>query len=62
MDFHKLLKDHHEYDTAFILVDRFGKRPISIPCKKTTDAKEAAQLYIQYPFRFYGPPQTIVLD
>src|SRR5271156_2516297 len=62
MDFHELLKDRHRYDTALILVDRFGKRPISIPCHKTIDAKETARLYIQYPYRIYGPPQTIVSD
>jgi hypothetical protein len=42
MDFHELLKDRNEFDTALILVDRFRKRLISIPCKKTTDAKETA--------------------
>jgi hypothetical protein len=62
MDFHKLPKDRHRYDTALILVDRFGKRPISIPCKKTIDAKETAQLYIQYPYRIYRLLQTIVSD
>src|SRR5205814_10620458 len=40
------------YDTVMILVDRFGKRLISIPCPKTITAKEAACLYIQYPTRF----------
>jgi hypothetical protein len=62
MDFHELLKDRNGYDTVFLLVDCFEKRPISIPCKKTTSAKEAVQLYIQYPFRIYRPPQTIVSD
>ena len=46
MDFHELPKDRNGYDTALILVDRFGKRTISIPCQKTTDAKETARLYI----------------
>jgi hypothetical protein len=46
MDFYELLKDCNGYDTALILVDRFRKRTVSIPCYKTTDAKETAQLYI----------------
>ena len=46
MDFHKLLKDRNGYDTALILVDRFRKRTISIPCQRTTNAKETARLYI----------------
>ena len=62
MDFHELPKDHGGYDAVMILVDHFGKRPISIPCYKTTTAKEAAWLYIQYPYQIYGPPDTIVSD
>jgi hypothetical protein len=46
MDFHELPKDRNGYDTALVLVDWFGKRTMSIPCHKTTDAKETAQLYI----------------
>ena len=62
MVFHTVPKDHQGYDTVMLLIDRLGKRPISIPCRKTIDAKEAARLYIQYPFRIYGPPLTIVSD
>ena len=62
MDFHELPTDRNGYDTVLILVNRFGKRTVSIPCKKTTDAKETARLYIQHVFRVYGPPQTIVSD
>ncbi len=46
IDFYKLLKDRNRYDIVLILVDRFGKRMISIPCYKTTNAKEITQLYI----------------
>ena len=45
-----------------ILADRFGKRPFSIPCHKSIIAKEAARLYIHYPYRIYRPLDTIVLD
>src|SRR5947207_10917003 len=62
MDFHELPKDCGGYDTVMILVDCFGKRPISIPCYKTITAKEAACLYIQYPYQIYGPPDTIISD
>src|SRR5947207_10295378 len=53
---------HSGYDAVMILVDRFGKRLISIPCYKTITAKEAAHLYIQYPYQIYGPPDTIISD
>jgi hypothetical protein len=62
MDFHELPKDYNRYNTALILVDRFEKRIVSIPCYKTIDAKETAQLYIQYAYRTYRPLQTIVSD
>jgi transposase InsO family protein len=45
-----------------ILVNRFSKRPFLIPCHKNIDTKEAAQLYIYYVYRIYGPPDTIVSD
>jgi hypothetical protein len=45
-----------------IFVNRFGKRPISLPCKKNVDAKEAARLYINVLYRIYRLPDTIVSD
>ena len=42
MDFHELPTDRNGYDTVLILVDRFGKRTVSITCKKTTEDKETA--------------------
>jgi hypothetical protein len=62
IDFHELLRDRNGYDTVFVNVDRLGKRVISIPCKKTITAKEAARLYITYIYRIYGPPDTIISD
>jgi hypothetical protein len=62
IDFHELPTDRDGYDMVMILVDRFGKRPFSIPCHKNIDAKEAARLYIHYVYRIYGPPDTIVSD
>jgi transposase InsO family protein len=62
IDFHEVPTDRNGYDTVMLIVDRFGKRPISLPCKKSIDAKSAARLYINYPFRIYGPPDTIVSD
>jgi hypothetical protein len=62
MDFHELPPDRNGYDTVMILVDRFGKRPFSIPCHKTIDASGVARLYIHYVYRIFGPPDTIVSD
>ena len=54
--------DQDGYNIVMVLVDHFGKRTISIPCHKSIDAKEAAQLYIQYPYHIYSPLDTIILD
>jgi transposase InsO family protein len=62
MDFHELPKDKKGYDMAMVVVDRFGKRPITIPCYKTVDAPAMAWLFICYIFRYFGPPDTIVSD
>ena len=43
-----------------IVVNRFGKRPFSIPFYKDINPKKAAQLYIHYIYCIYGPPDTIV--
>jgi len=62
MDFHELPPDRNGYNMAMIVVDRFGKRTLSIPCTKNVNAKEVAQLFIHYVYRIYGPPETIVSD
>lgn len=62
IDFHELPRDRDGYDMVMVIVDRFGKRPFSIPCHKNIDAKEAARLYVHYVYRIYGPPDTIMSD
>jgi transposase InsO family protein len=62
MDFQSLPKDKHGYDAIFVVVDRLSKRAISIPCHKTTDAKEMARLFLIYVYRYKGAPLTIVSD
>jgi transposase InsO family protein len=62
MDFHELPLDKSSYNMVMVVVDRLGKRTISIPCSKTINAKETARLFIHYIYRIYGPPDTIVSD
>ena len=47
---------------VMILVNRFSKRLFLIPYYKNINTKEAAQLYIYYVYRIYGPLDTIILD
>jgi hypothetical protein len=62
VDFYKVPADCNSYNTIMIFVDCFGKRPISLPCRKNINAKGAARLYINYPYWIYRLPDTIVSD
>src|SRR3979411_193162 len=62
MDYQSLPKDSHGYDTVFVVVDRLSKQAVSIPCFKTTTAKDMARLYIQHVYRTRGAPESIVTD
>ncbi|EED18927.1 retrotransposon polyprotein, putative [Talaromyces stipitatus ATCC 10500] len=62
MDFMSYPKDKHGYDAVFVVVDRLGKRPVSIPCHKTVTAKEMARLFIRFVLPWAGLPDSIVSD
>ena len=62
MDFRSFPKDRRGHDAAFVVVDRLSKRPISVPCHKTTSATEMAELFITHVYRHYGAPDSIVSD
>ena len=62
MDFKSFPLDKAGYDMIFVVVDRLSKRSYSIPCHKTTKAKDMARLFIMYIWRTHGPPDTIVSD
>lgn len=62
MDFKSFPKSKAGNDAILVFVDRLGKRPISIPCKKTATARDLARMFIKYIYRYYGAPETIVSD
>jgi transposase InsO family protein len=62
MDFKSFPKDKKGYNAVYVVIDRLGKRAYSIPCHKTTTAKDMAQLFISNVYRTHGPPETIVSD
>jgi len=62
MDFKSFPPSKRGYNSILVVVDRLGKRPISVPCHKTTTARELAALFINHVWRHYGPPDTIVSD
>jgi hypothetical protein len=54
-------KDKHGYSNVFVVVDRLSKQAISTPCHKQVTSKDMARMYIIHIYRYYGPPETIVL-
>ena len=62
MDFVLFNKDKHRYNNVLVVMDYLLKESISIPCYKTTIAKEMALLFIYHVWHYFGPLDSIVLD
>jgi len=46
MDFKLFPKDKYGYNIAFVVVNQLSKQAVSLPCFKTTTAKNMARIYI----------------
>lgn len=62
MDFKEMPSDHKGMNMVCVFVDRLGKRPISVPCDRSVDARVMAQLYLVHVHKYYRPATTIVSD
>ena len=62
MDFVTDLPLASNYDSMFVVVDRFSKAIIVTPCKKSITADETAQLFLANVWRRTGLPQHVISD
>ena len=62
VDFKEMPPDREGMNMVCVFVDRLGKRPVSVPCNKSVDARVLAQLYLIYIHKYYGPATTVVSD
>jgi len=62
MDFKSFSNESEGFDSIYVVIDRFSKQSITMPCNKTVTAKQMARLFINHVYRFKGAPITIVSD
>lgn len=62
MDFKSFPKDKQGFDAIFVVINQLSKQSTSIPCLKTTTAKDMAAMYIDRIYRNHGAPESIVSD
>ena len=50
------------HDYLFMVVDRFSKMCVLMPCKKTINGQEAANLFFGQVWVHFGIPRSIISD
>ncbi|XP_024976264.1 uncharacterized protein LOC112514164 [Cynara cardunculus var. scolymus] len=57
-----LLRTQRNKDSIMVVVDRFSKRAYFVPCSKTIDATNVADLYFKEIVKLHSIPNTITYD
>ena len=48
MDFKSFPVDKEGYDYLFVVMDRLSKQAVSVPCYKTVNARDLAELFLKH--------------
>ena len=62
MDFITELPISNGFDAILVVIDRFTKYSLFIPCNKTCDARQLATIFLEKVFLFFGTPDKIISD
>lgn len=55
-------EDNKGFNMVVVFIDRLSKKAITIPCRKTVNAKNLAEMYFIHCFRHLGVPESVVSD
>ncbi len=55
-------KDNKEYNIIVVFINRFSKKVVIIPCRKTATIKDLAEIYVIYYYYYLGLPDFVVFD
>lgn len=55
-------KDPKGNDTVLVIVGLSSKYRVFVPCKKTTNAKQLSELFLDHWWKHFGFPRKTVLD
>ncbi len=55
-------KDDKGYNIIIVFIDRFSKKAVIIPCRKTATIKDLAEIYVIYYYCYLGLPDSVVSD
>lgn len=61
-DFKDMPEDDEGHNMVAVFIDCLSKKAVTIPCKKTVNAKDLAEMYYVHCFRHLGVPESIVSD
>eukprot|EP01018_Ginkgo_biloba_P010334 Gb_18706 [translate_table: standard] len=57
-----LPKTRHGHDYVYVVVDKFSKMEVFIPCKKTISGQETTNLFFRHVWVHFGLPTSIISD